>query len=110
MNDAKITEEQRLLASLGLCVRSGRVILGVPLICEAVRRGGKNAPLLVLEAENTSDNTHKRLTDKCSYYGVECVRLTVDGERLAQALGKSGFLGAIAITDLGLTQMIKKQL
>ena len=100
--------ETRLLPSLGLCAKAGAAVFGVPMICEAMRRGGKNAPLLVLEASDTSDNTHKKITDKCKFYGVRHVRLSCTGDVLAAALGKSASLGAVAITDGGLCRMIEK--
>ncbi len=102
--------EGKLLSSLGLCVRAGRVIFGVPLICDAMRRGGKDAPRLVLEAADTSDNTHKRITDKCAYYGVTCIRLSCDGATLAQALGKRAVLAAVAITDDRMAEMVKQHM
>lgn len=104
--------EQRqdlILSALGLCVRARRAILGVPMICEAMR-GSKNSPVLVLEAADTSEGTHKRLTDKCTHYGVEHVRLLCDGATLAHALGKSAVLAAVAITDAGMASMVKKHI
>ncbi len=105
---SEIFERSHLLSNLGLCVKAGRVIFGVPMICEALRKGGSNAPKIVLEAADTSDNTHKRLTDKCAFYGVRLVRLECDGAALASAVGKSSQLGAVAITDTGLTRMLEK--
>ena len=80
------------------------------MICDAMRKGGKSAPVTVLEASDTSDNTHKRLVDKCSFYGVELIRLSCDGETLAHAMGKSAALAAVAITDANMSIMVKKQL
>ncbi len=97
--------EQAMLSRLGLCVRAGKVIFGVPQICEAMR-GGKNAPVAVFEAADTSENTHKRITDKCQFYNVTQIRLSCDGATLAAALGKSAVLGAVAVTDRGLCDMV----
>ena len=97
--------EQALLSRLGLCVRAGKVIFGVPQICEAMR-GGKNPPIAVFEAADTSDNTHKRITDKCQFYHVTQIRLSCDGATLAAALGKSGALGAVAVTDRRMCDMV----
>ena len=93
---------------VGLCVKAGKVVFGVPMICEAMRRGGKDAPLLVIEAMDTSENTHKKITDKCNFYGVEHIRLLLDGERLAAAVGKNSSIGAVAVTDGGLCLLVKK--
>ena len=100
--------EQGMLSRLGLCVRAGKVLFGVPQICEAMR-SGKNPPLVVFEAADTSENTHKRITDKCQYYNVTQIRLSCDGETLAAALGKSAVLGAIAVTDQRMCDMVLQE-
>ena len=100
--------ERKLLSAVGLCVRAGKVIFGVPMICDALRRGGKNAPLLVLESSDNSENTHKKITDKCAYYGVKHVMLSQSGVQLAAAVGKSSHIGAVAVTDKGFCQLIEK--
>ena len=107
MIDSKDNTE-KLLSSLGLCVKAGKTVCGVPMICEAMRKGGKHAPVLVFEASDTSDNTHKRLTDKCSYYNVRLVRIACGTDALAAALGKSASLGAVAITDPGMCRLVEK--
>ncbi len=101
-------ETQALLSRLGLCVRAGKVIFGVPQICEAMR-SGKNPPLAVFEASDTSANTHKRITDKCQYYNVTQIRLSCDGATLATALGKSATLGAVAVTDPRMRDMVLQE-
>lgn len=100
--------QDRISGSLGLCAKAGKLIRGVPMIVEAMQRG--NTVHLVLEASDTSDNTHKRLTDKCSFYGVRKLRLDMDGDALAHAVGKSSALAAVAITDEGFYKMVIKNL
>ena len=101
-------DEKKLLASLGLCARARKLIFGVPMICEAMR-GGKNAlPLIIFEAADTSENTHKRIADKAAYYQVKTVRLKCDGATLASALGKTSSLGAVAITDGQMCKIVEK--
>ena len=109
-NVVQVAQEEKLLSSLGLCVRAGRVIFGVPMTCDAMRWGGSNKTVLVLEAADTSENTHKRLQDKCAYYGVKHIRLSLGGDSLAAATGKSFFLGAVAVTDAGMAGLIEKYL
>ena len=103
-----MNDTARLLSTLGLCVKAGKVTFGVPMTCEALRKKTGNIPVLVLEAADTSDNTHKRLTDKCAFYKTELIRLEVGGEQLGTAVGKTVFLGAVAITDKGLASLVKK--
>ena len=104
------TKEKKLLSTLGLCVRAGKVIFGVPMICESLRRGGANAPCLVLEASDTSENTSKRISDKCKYYQVKHVRLRCDGATLARALGKTSSLAAVALTDPKMSELAERYL
>ena len=93
------TDEKKLLWALGLCARARKAIFGVPMICDAMRRGGESTPKIVFEASDTSENTHKKICDKCSYYNVKLVRLTSDGLVLAGAVGKGASLAAVAISD-----------
>ena len=98
----------KLLRSLGLCAKAGKIIYGVPMICEALRRGTKTAPVLVLESSDTSENTHKKIKDKCNYYKTRHVRLNCTGGELAAALGKTSSLAAVAVTDKNLCLTIEK--
>ena len=100
--------DTRILGSLGLCSKAGKLIFGVPMIIEAMQKGKK--VFLVIEAGDTSDNTHKRISDKCSFYGIEKIRLDISGGDLASAVGKSSSLAAIAITDEGFYKMVSKYL
>ncbi len=104
------TDENKLLSCLGLCQRAGKTVCGVPMICDAMRRGGQGAPVCVLEAADTSEGTHKKLTDKCNYYKTLHIRLSVSGDALAYALGKTSFLGAVAVTDRAMSEMVQKHL
>ena len=102
--------EIRALSYLGLAVRAGRAIIGVPLTCQALKKaqnGGEKQPLIVIEAANTSENTHKRIADRTAYYGVPVVRLSLDSEALATAVGKrGGAVGDVCVTDQNLAAAI----
>ena len=80
------------------------------MICDAMRSGGKNAPRLVFEASDTSENTHKRLSDKCAFYSTRHVRLTADGDTLAKIVGKSSTIAAVAIADAELCRLAEQYL
>ena len=95
----------RTLQALGLCAKAGRLICGTALICEALR--GRHKPLLVLEAADNSENTAKRLRDRCDFYGVPLVRLEASGERLAGAVGRTGRVAAAAVTDEQLCRLVR---
>ena len=102
-----MTDEKNILGIIGLCRGAGRAIIGVPMICEALaKRSGKKRQdgeisIIVVEASDTSENTHKRITDKCAFYNVKHVRLEADCLTLGKAVGKSGAVGAVAINDAG---------
>ena len=108
MSERSSESTEKLLGSLGLCARARKVIFGVPMICDAMRKGGKNAPVLVIEASDTSENTHKRIADKTAYYKVRTVRIDCDGATLASALGKTASLAAVAIKDKDMCKIVEK--
>lgn len=101
-----MTVDERMLSSLGLCAKAGRLIYGTPMIVEAMQK--RKRIYLVVESADTSANTHKRINDKCAFYGVRAVRISADGGELASAVGKSGSLAAVAINDEGFYKMICK--
>lgn len=94
---------------MGLCAKAGKLIRGVPMVCEAMRKTSAPRVYLVLEAGDTSENTHKKLNDKCKFYNIEKIRLDEGGDVLATAVGKGGAsIGAVAITDEGFSKMVKR--
>ena len=111
MSELKIIEaesEKRFLSSLGLCARAGKLIFGVPMICDALRKGGAAKPCLIIEASDTSLGTHKKIADKAAFYQVRVVRIGCDGATLASALGKTASLAAVAIKDKEMCNMVEK--
>ena len=102
--------EKKILANLGLCARARKLIFGVPMICEAMRKGGASAPLMVFEASDTAENTHKKISDKCQYYQVRQIRLSCGGAELAAAMGKTSFLAAVAVTDPQLCKLMESSI
>ena len=98
-----------VLRALGLCKRAGALICGTPMICDALRNE-KKKPLVVLMATDASEGTKKKLTDKCAFYETRLVTLESGGEALAAAVGKTGFLASVAVTDENLAGLVKKAL
>ena len=90
---------EKLLSTLGLCARARRLVMGTPMVCEALRQGGKSPVLAVLEASDTSENTHRKLVSKCAFYRVPLYRLPADTVRLGRAIGKTGAVAAVGVTD-----------
>ena len=103
------TPEDKLLSTLGLCARARKLVMGTPMVCEAMR--DKKAPVIaVLEASDTSANTHKKLSDKCAFYNVPLYRLTADTSALGRAVGKTGVVAAVGVTDESLYKALAKYL
>ena len=104
-----LTPEDKLLSTLGLCARARKLVMGTPMVCEALR--DKKSPVIaVLEASDTSANTHKKLSDKCGFYGVPLYRLTADTVGLGRAVGKTGAVAAVGVTDANLYNALAKHL
>ena len=97
--------EASLLGVVGLCRGAGKAIIGTDMVCEHLRKSAhkraKNqgqTEIIVLEASDTSENTHKKISDKCIYYNVKHIRLGATCEILGRAVGKRA-TAAVAITD-----------
>lgn len=103
---------ERALRMLGLAVKAGRAIIGVPLICDALKKGASGKkPCLVLLASDASANSEKRMRDRTAFYGVPCRALCIDSEALALAVGKrEAAVAAVAVTDEGLAKAIMQPL
>ena len=99
-----IPPNSKTLNALGLCARARRLVCGTPQVCEALR--GSEKPFLVLAPSDNSENTAKRLRDRCAFYHVRLVVLDVDADRLSSAIGKQGRVAAVAITDPNLYRLV----
>ena len=111
MSELKLIDKEstkKILSSLGLCAKAGKLIYGVPMICDALKKGGANKPVLIIEASDTSDGTHKKIADKSAFYQVRTVRIDCDGATLASALGKTASLAAVAIKDKDMCKIVEK--
>lgn len=105
-----IDRKQRLISGIGLCRKAGKTVCGVPMVCDAMRAGGANAPCLVLYPNDCSDNTRKRIVNKCAFYETDARELPIGGGELARAVGKTAELGAVGITDKGLAAVVLRHL
>ena len=105
----EMTPEDKLLSTLGLCARARKLVTGTPMVCEAMR-DRKTPVIAVLEASDTSAGTHKKLSDKCAFYGVPLFRIAADTERLGRAVGKSGAVAAVGVIDENLYKALEKNL
>ena len=101
-------ENRELLFALGLCAKAGKLVYGVPMVCEALKK--QKSVVAVFSAADNSPNSAKRLSDRCTFYGVPLYTLSVDGDSLSSAVGKSGRLAALAVTDSNLAALVLSKL
>lgn len=95
----------RALSMIGLCKKAGRLISGVPLVCDAMREGRVQ---LAVYAEEAAGNSVKRVLDKAKSFSTEAVSIGVTPEALGHSIGKSGAVAAVGITDAGFAKAILK--
>lgn len=86
----------KFLSMLGLSKRAGSSITGTDLVTKALPSGKVK---LVIYAENSSHNTEKKITDKCKYYNVNCIKAHYTSDELSHAVGKLSAVCVIGITD-----------
>ena len=100
--------EEKLLRAIGLCRKAGKLTIGTDAVCTALAERPK--PYAVFAAADNSENTEKKLRDKCGFYRVELIYLPVSGERLAHAIGKNARCAAVAVTDENLCRLVRSTL
>ena len=101
---------KKQLSAIGMCMRAGKLLIGPDPICDSMRsfsfkKRGERV-YVVIEASDTSDNTHKKLTDKCRYYDVPHVRLPIGMGELSEAVGKLRSVAAVGIVDENLYRLV----
>ena len=92
---------KKLALMIGMCARARKIIIGCDQVCMALpEKKAQKKVHLVLEASGVSENTHKKLSDKCLYYKVQKEIIPLSQEELAHAIGKKGsMVAAVAVTD-----------
>ena len=97
--------EDKLINAFGLAKRAGKCVMGTEMCVENIRN--KKAKL-VIAASDLSDNTIKRLSDSCSYHGVELIFAKADKLELGKRLGKNNGTSSAAILDDGFVNICRK--
>ncbi|MGC4375674.1 YlxQ family RNA-binding protein [Fictibacillus sp. Mic-4] len=87
---------------LGLAHRAGKCISGEELVVKAIQRRTVQLVLLSLDA---SENTKKKIMDKCSYYHVD-LKWVENRDVLGEAIGKDRRV-VVAVTDQGFSKKLK---
>lgn len=94
----------KILMTLGLATKAGKVVSGEFMTEQAVR-GGK--AYLVIVASDASDNTKKNFHDMCLYYKVPIFDYGLK-EDLGHAIGKE-IRASVAVIDEGFANSIIKK-
>lgn len=89
---------------LGLASRARKIVTGETLLTK-VR---SNDVYLVIIASDASDNSQKKICDKCTFYNIEYI---IEGsiDDLSNAIGKSNRV-AVGIMDIGFAKKIKEKI
>lgn len=74
----------KVLSMLGLATKAGKTVSGEFSVEKALQTG---KACLVIVADDASDNTKKKFTNKCEFYHVP-VAFYSDKERLGKSMGK----------------------
>lgn len=98
-------KQSKVLSLLGIAMRGHNLVSGEFQTLEAVRKG---SAMLVVIAEDASDNTKKLFSDKCSYYGIPVAGFGTK-EELGRAIGKD-LRSSLGVCDAGLADAIIKRL
>ena len=93
--------QNKVLSMLGLAARGRNVVSGELQTLDAIKDG---SAMLVIVAEDASENTRKLFTDKCSFYQVP-LKLYGTREELGRAIGKD-MRSSLAIVNAGLAQSV----
>ena len=97
-------KNERALQMLGLAQRAGKVASGEFMTETSVKEGKS---FLVIIAGDASENTKKKFTDMCSFYGVPLL-VYADRDALGHVIGKE-FRASVSVNDAGLAEEIRKR-
>lgn len=98
-------KQNKVYSLLGIAMRGRNLVSGEFQTMEAIKKG---SVMLVIIAEDASDNTTKQFTDKCAYYKIPVFRYGTK-ELLGRAVGKD-LRSSVGVCDAGLADAIVKQL
>lgn len=93
--------DNKWMSLLGLANRARKITSGEELTVKEIRSG--NAKLILL-SEDASQNTTKKITDKCHSYKVP-VKLVSNREILGKAIGKEQRV-VVAVLDNGFAKKL----
>ncbi len=102
----KMTKTKELLCKIGLAKKAGGLLSGTDIVCSGIR---ERKVLVVIVSSDLSENTAKRLSDRCRYYDIRLIACEASKEELGAAIGKP-FTACVGITDKNLSELICRNL
>ena len=100
-----MSNQNKALSMLGLAMKAGKLVSGEFAVEKSIKSG---KALLVLVAEDASDNTKKKFRNSCEFYEVP-FRVTGSREELGRIIGKE-FRASVALQDENFAKAILKKL
>ena len=95
----------RALNTLGLCKCAGKISYGETLLKEI-----KNKKVyLVVVASDASDNSKKKIIDKCNFYKCEYL-VCLDKDSITKAIGRDALVSSVGIKDYNLVKKFKENI
>ena len=98
-------KQNKIDSLLGIAMRGRNLVSGEFQTLEAIKNG---SAMLVIIAEDASDNTKKLFSDKCLFYQVPVFQYG-NREELGKAIGKD-LRSSVGVCDAGLADAVIRQL
>ena len=96
-------QNSKTLSYIGISKKSGRIVIGTELTCDAIRSGKIRLAICTSDA---SANTEKRIGNCAAHYGVRFVKCGFTSESLGKAVGSRGAVASVGLTDEGLANAV----
>ena len=101
MNLLKNNNSERILSFIGLAKRAGKITTGEAKTVDSIRTA--NCELVIL-ASDASQNTSKKISDKCKFYNKKLIVFS-DKDNLGKYT-KNDYAVVVSITDKGFADKI----
>ncbi len=98
-------QKDKVLSFIGLAARARKLVSGEELVIKGIQKG---SIFLVIIAEDASENTIKKVTDKCKFYDIP-YKIKFDRNDLGNAIGKYSRV-IVGIADTGFSNQLEKLL
>jgi len=95
----------KALNTLGICACARKISYGETLLKEIKSK----KVYFVVVANDASDNSKKKIIDKCNYYNCEYV-VCLDKNSITKSIGRVDLVSAVGIKDYNLVVKFKENL